>query len=70
MTNSRDRDGLREVEPDAIKPPPHYREDHPQVLTADTVRQAPEGKRVLVVLVLSLAAVLVVWAAGGLLHWW
>ena len=70
MTGSQHRGGLREIEPDAIEPPPHYRDHHPQVITADTTRQGPGGKRVLVVLVLSLVALLLVWTAGGLLHWW
>ncbi len=70
MASSDDRDGFRNIERDAIKPPPHYRERHPQVLTADTARQGPGGKRVLIVLVLSLVAVMLVWATGGLLRWW
>lgn len=47
----------RTVEDDNIRPPPHYREDGPpQIVTSDTVRQGPLGKRVLVVLLVSLTA--------------
>ena len=60
MTRSNDRDDFREVERDTIKPPPHYGDHHPQVVTADTARQGPAGKRVLAVLVLSLLAALVI----------
>ena len=43
------------IEEDDIRPPPHYHEgEPPQIVTADTVRQGPLGRRVLVVLVLSL----------------
>jgi hypothetical protein len=53
----------RVVEGDNIRPPPHYRPDGPpQVITADTARQGPSGKRVLVVLVVSLVAIGVAWA--------
>jgi hypothetical protein len=55
-------DGLRVVEDDNIQQPPHYRPDGPpQVLTADTVRQAPAGRRVLLVLVASLVAIGIAW---------
>ena len=48
------------VEPDNIRPPPHYREDGPpQVVTSDTARQGPGGPRVLVILVCSLVAICV-----------
>jgi hypothetical protein len=50
------------VEQDNITPPPHYREDGPpQVITADTARQAPKGFRGLVILIASLAAIGVAW---------
>jgi len=52
-----------QIEEDNIQPPPHYREGEPQVITADTARQGPLGKRVLVVLVASLVFALIVWAA-------
>ncbi|MGO9391395.1 hypothetical protein [Rhodoblastus sp.] len=63
-------DEMREVEPDNIKTPPHYREGSEQVVTGDTVRQAPSGWRVLVVLVTSLLAVAIVWLVGGMFGWW
>jgi hypothetical protein len=65
-----ENDGLREVEPDNIQPPPHYREGRSQKLTSDTGRQGPSGVRVLVVLLASLAAAIAVWVIGGLLHMW
>jgi hypothetical protein len=50
------------VEQDNITPPPHYREDGPpQVITADTARQAPKGRRGLVILIASLVAIGVAW---------
>jgi hypothetical protein len=53
-----------EIEDDNIRPPPHYRENGPpQIITADTARQAPSGRRVLVMLLVSLFAVAVAWAA-------
>jgi hypothetical protein len=52
-----------EIEDDDIRPPPHYREGGPaQVITADTARQAPSGRRVLLMLLASLFAVAVAWA--------
>ena len=65
-----ENDGLREVEPDNIQPPPHYREGRSQNLTSDTGRQGPSGVRVLVVLLASLAAAVAAWVIGGLLHLW
>jgi hypothetical protein len=54
---------MSEVEEDNIQPPPHYREGGPaQRITADTARQGPLGKRVLVVLICSLAALVIAWA--------
>ena len=58
------------IEPDNIKPPPHYREGRSQVLTTDTGRQGPGGARVLVVLVLSLAVVTIAWIIGGFFSLW
>ena len=57
-----------EIEDDHMQPPPHYREDGPpQIITADTARQGPSGRRVLLVLLASLFAVAVAWAAVELL---
>jgi len=51
-----------EVEDDNIRPPPPYRpEGPPQIVTADTARQAPLGKRVLAVLLGSLLAIAIGW---------
>lgn len=51
------------IEPDDIQPPPHYREDGPpQVITADTARQAPLGPRVLFILIASVVAIVVAFA--------
>jgi hypothetical protein len=56
------------IEDDDIRPPPHYHEgNEPQVLTADTARQAPTGRRVLIVLAASLLAVGVAWILVELL---
>lgn len=53
-----------EVENDNIRPPPPYRpEGPPQIITADTARQGPLGKRVLIVLLASLFAVALGWLA-------
>lgn len=55
-------EGIRTVEEDDVRPPPHYRPDGPpQVVTADTARQAPLGGRVLWVLVGSLVLIGVAW---------
>ncbi len=76
MQNARDRDsdikdGGRVVEGDNIQAPPHYRDDgKPQVITSDTVRQAPGGGRVLVVLVASFIMLGVIWALGAAFHLW
>jgi hypothetical protein len=61
MATSRENDGFREVEPDNIKAPPHYREGRSQNLTPDTGRQGPSGIRVLVVLLASMAGVVALW---------
>jgi hypothetical protein len=50
------------VEADNIRAPPHYRPGGPpQIVTSDTARQGPKGRRVLVVLIVSLVAVGVAW---------
>ena len=50
------------VEADNIRSPPHYRlGGPPQIVTSDTARQGPKGRRVLVVLIVSLVAVSVAW---------
>jgi len=50
------------IEEDDIRPPPHYkREGPPQIVTADTARQGPLGKRVLTVLLLSLLGLGIAW---------
>jgi len=50
------------VETDNIRAPPHYRPGRPpQIVTSDTARQGPKGRRVLVVLIVSLVAVSVAW---------
>jgi hypothetical protein len=40
-----------------IRPPPHYNDVRPQIITSDTVRQGPRGTRVLIVLVSGLIAI-------------
>lgn len=53
----------RIVEDDNIRPPPHYRPDGPpQIVTADTARQGPKGRRVLTVLIVSMVAIAIAWA--------
>jgi hypothetical protein len=50
------------IEVDNIREPPHYRPGGPpQIITSDTARQGPKGRRVLVVLIVSLLAVGVAW---------
>jgi hypothetical protein len=65
MTENRNR----QVEPDDIRPPPHYREGRRQFITTDTVRQGPGGLRVLIVLGVSLAVMMVLWGVGYWLNW-
>lgn len=65
-----DNDDFREVEPDNIRNPPPYREGRAQVVTPDTVRQGPSGLRVLIVLLSSLFMTMILWAVGGMFHWW
>jgi len=51
-------DSNHTVELDNIQPPPHYHpETGPQIITADTARQGPLGRRVFVVLVCGIVAV-------------
>jgi hypothetical protein len=51
------------VEDDNIRPPPHYHPDEgPQIVTADTARQGPAGRRILVLLVVSLVVLCAAWA--------
>ena len=58
----------RIIEPDRRqKPPPAEAAPGPQVLNADTVRSAPPGRPVLVVLVASLAAAVTLFAIVALL---
>lgn len=54
---------MPEIEEDDIRPPPPYREGGPpQQITPDTARQGPLGKRVLVVLICSMTALVILWA--------
>jgi hypothetical protein len=53
-------DSTHAVELDNIQSPPHYNpENGPQVITSDTARQGPKGRRVYVVLIASLIAVVI-----------
>jgi hypothetical protein len=62
MTKLVQEDSVHIVEEDDIRPPPHYREDGPpQVITADTARQAPRGTPVLWVLIAGLVAIGIAW---------
>jgi hypothetical protein len=47
------------VENDTANPPPKHTDAHPAVVTGDTARQAPRGKRVLYVLMAALALIAV-----------
>lgn len=59
---TRTEDG-RLVEPDRRqKPPPSEAAPGPQIVNADTVRSAPPGRPVLLVLTVSLAAVVALFA--------
>lgn len=59
----RTEDG-RLVEPDRRqKPPPSEAAPGPQIVNADTVRSAPPGRPVLLVLTVSLAAVVALFVA-------
>jgi hypothetical protein len=62
MTKYIEKDPVHVVEDDDIRPPPPYEEEGPpQVVTADTVRQAPRGTPVLWVLIAGLAAIGIAW---------
>jgi hypothetical protein len=62
MTKLVEKDATHLVEEDDIRQPPPYREGGPpQVLTADTARQAPLGRPVLWVLVGALVLAGVAW---------
>jgi len=62
MSKLVEKDPIHVVEEDNIKPPPHYHEGGPpQVLTADTARQAPRGTPVLWVLLAALIAIGIAW---------
>jgi hypothetical protein len=53
-------DSNHTVELDNIQPPPHYHpETGPQVITSDTARQGPKGRRVYILLVVSLITIVV-----------
>jgi hypothetical protein len=55
-------DAVHTIEKDNIRPPPHYdAAKGPQIITSDTARQGPKGRRVLVVLVAALIAVGIAW---------
>ena len=55
-------DSIHTVEKDNIRPPPHYNAAKgPQIITSDTARQGPKGKRVFVVLVAALVIVGIAW---------
>jgi hypothetical protein len=63
MTKLVEKDPIHTIEEDNIQAPPLYEEGgRPQVLTADTARQAPRGTRVLYVLIGALIAVGIAWA--------
>jgi hypothetical protein len=51
-------DSIHTIEKDNIRPPPHYdAAKGPQIITSDTARQGPKGRRVLVVLVAAMIAI-------------
>jgi hypothetical protein len=53
-------DSNHTVELDNIQPPPHYHpEAGPQVITSDTARQGPKGRRVYIVLIVSMIIIVV-----------
>ena len=51
------------VERDKVQPPPRHSDAHPAVVTSDTARQAPRGKRVLWVLLVGLALIAIAFGA-------
>jgi hypothetical protein len=69
MTKLVDQGDGRVVEEDNVTPPPLYNDIYPQKLTADTARQAPLGKPVLLVLAVAIAlavvGLLMAWALSG-----
>jgi hypothetical protein len=69
MTRLVEQEHGRIVEEDDIVPPPLYDGVHPQIVTADTVRQGPLGKPVLWVLLtavtLAVVGLLIAWALSG-----
>ena len=69
MTKLVEQDANRTIEEDNIVPPPMYRDGRPQIVTADTARQAPLGKPVLWVLIGALVLVgvglMAVWMFTG-----
>ena len=48
---------MNEIERDNTQPPPKHTSAHPAVVTGDSARQAPRGRRILYVLVAGLALV-------------
>jgi hypothetical protein len=51
------------IETDNVTPPPHYREaEPPEIITSDTARQGPKGRRGLAILIASLVAIGIAWA--------
>lgn len=62
MTKLVEQDPIHVVEEDNIEAPPHYEgAGRPQIVTADTVAQAPRGVPVLWVLIGGLVAIGVAW---------
>jgi len=59
MTKLVDQEDGRVVEEDNVRPPPLYNDVTPQVVTADTARQAPLGRPVLWVLAVAIALAIV-----------
>lgn len=51
------------VERDTVTPPPKHTDAHPAVVTGDTARQAPRGKRVLYVLVAAMVLIALAFSA-------
>jgi hypothetical protein len=51
------------VERDTVTPPPKHTDAHPAVVTGDTARQAPRGKRVLYVLLVAMVLIALAFSA-------
>jgi len=51
------------VERDNVQSPPRHTDAHPAVVTGDTARQAPRGKRVLFVLATALVLIAISFGA-------